>query len=185
MTTMRLFFALQPEPAQRAAIAAATLATAQAMGAKPVAQADLHMTLAFLGEVATESLPGLLRATDGISSGPVQLSLTRLDCWAGSRVLCVLPEESAQVPLLQQLAASLGDAARAAGLAPDTKPFRAHVTVARKVPAPALRTHHWPELLSPPLPFTASGFVLMESTRDPEGPRYKVIHVWPPPRRDV
>ena len=107
------------------------------------------------------------------------LSLAQIDCWTGSRVLCLLPDDSAGLVAARRLAFSLNETTRAAGLALDEKHFRAHVTIARKVPTGACRSTHWPEALPAPLPFTAHGFVLMESTRDPEGSRYKVIHAWP------
>jgi 2'-5' RNA ligase len=153
--------------------------TVHALGAKPLADADLHLTLAFLGDVAAEDVAGLLRATEGVASAPVQLSLAQVDCWSGSRVLCLLPDDSAELAEARRLAFSLDDAIRAVGLAPDAQPFRAHVTIARKVPPAALRSRQWPEPLRAPLPFTANGFVLMESTRAPEGRRYNVIHAWP------
>lgn len=179
----RLFFALQPEPAQRAAIAAGMLPAVQALGAKPVAEADLHLTLSFLGEVAAEAIPALLLATEGIASMPIELSLAQVDCWKGPRVLCLLPEDSAGVAAARRLASSLGEASRAAGPAPDERAFRAHVTIARKAPSAAFHSRHWPEPLRAALPFTASSFVLMESTPAPAGQRYNVVRSWPP--RDV
>ena len=175
----RLFFALQPQPAQRAAIAGRMQPMVQTLGARPVADTDLHLTLAFLGEVAPEAIPGLLREACRVAPAPVRLSLAKIHCWTGSRVLCLLPDDSAGLVAARRLAFSLNETIRAAGLALDEKHFRAHVTIARKVPTGACRSTHWPEALPAPLPFTAHGFVLMESTRDPEGSRYKVIHAWP------
>lgn len=181
----RLFFALRPERAQRIAAAAGTQPMVQALGARPVADADLHLTLAFLGELATQAVPGLILAADRVASASIQLLLIQVDCWTGSRVLCLLPDDSAGLVAARHLALSLNDAIRAVGLAPDEKPFRAHVTIARKVPPAAFLSKRWPELLPSPLPFTADGFVLMESTRAPEGQRYNVIHAWPPRPREV
>jgi 2'-5' RNA ligase len=86
---------------------------------------------------------------------------------------------------VQALARTLAATARAGGITLDDRPFRAHVTVARKVSAAASRARRWPQPLASPLPFTANGFVLMESTREPDGPRYKVIHAWPSAPDDV
>lgn len=175
----RLFFALQPLPAEQAAISSALLSTVRAIGARPVPAADLHLTLAFLGEVAAEAIPELQHAAAAQASGMLHIRLSQMDCWKGSDVLCLLPDETAPAPFLRQLARSLGDAALAAGIALDYRPFRPHVTVARKVPPLALRVERWPQPLPAALPFTANGFVLMESTRQPQGPRYTVIDSWP------
>lgn len=180
----RLFFALQPEPAQLSAIAAAVLPIVQALDARTVTAANLHLTLAFLGEVAAETIPGLLRAAARTKPLPIRLSLTHLDCWAESRVLCLLPDDSPGLQAATRLAQGVDVAARTAGIAPDKRPFRAHVTVARKVSA-AARARRWPEQLPVPLPFTADGFVLMESTRETEGERYRAIHAWPAAPTDM
>lgn len=150
----RLFFALQPEPAEQAAISAALLPMVRAIGARPLPAADLHLTLAFLGEVAAEALPDLQRVAAEATPKLFHLRLSQVDCWKSSGVLCLLPDESAP-------------------------------TVARKVPPVALRAERWPQLLPVALAFTANGFALMESTRQPEGPRYRVIRSWPPRAGDM
>jgi RNA 2',3'-cyclic 3'-phosphodiesterase len=59
------------------------------------------------------------------------LRFTRLAHWREPQVLCALaPRADARVAALAQ---ALKAAAAAAGFLPDLKPFRAHVTVARKV----------------------------------------------------
>lgn len=174
----RLFFALQPKPDQQVAIAAALLPMVRALGARPTQGVDLHLTLAFLGEVPAEANPGLQRAAASAGSPLLDLRLARADFWQGARALCLLPEDDA-TQSLQPLVRTLADAALGAGIRLDDKPFRPHVTVARKVPPADLRRWQWPQTLPSPLPFTADGFVLMESTCKREGPRYRVIHAWP------
>lgn len=175
----RLFFALQPQPAEQAAILTALLPLVHALGARSTPQADLHLTLAFLGEVPADAMPVLQHAAADAATGPFALQLCCVDYWARPGVLCLLPEETAISRSIRQLARTLGDAAQIAGKATDDKPFRPHVTVARKVPRVAPQMSSWPQPLRTPLPFTAHGFVLMESTSQQEGPRYKVIHSWP------
>ena len=67
------------------------------------------------------------------------------------------------------LAAALRDATAAAGFRPDLKPFRAHVTVARKVArfatAPVLR----------PVVWRFAAFALLESRTEESGAVYSVI----------
>ncbi|HWL62450.1 MAG TPA: RNA 2',3'-cyclic phosphodiesterase [Steroidobacteraceae bacterium] len=178
MRMPRLFFALQPKPAEQAAISAALLPVVHAFGARPMPQADLHLTLAFLGEVPADAIPGLQRAAVNVATALLSLQLSRIDYWAAPGVLCLLPEEATTAKPVQ-LAQALAVAAISCGVRMDEKPFRAHVTVARKVPPAASGKGPWPRPLREPLPFTADGFVLMESARQREGPRYKVIHSWP------
>ena len=57
----------------------------------------------------------------------------------------------------------------AAGFSPDLKPFRTHVTVARKVA-------HAPSTLAvQPVLWRFDAFALIESRTDPGGPVYSVI----------
>jgi 2'-5' RNA ligase len=173
----RLFFALQPELAQRIDIAAAVQPLAQALGARPVPAANLHLTLCFLGEVTEQRLPPLQEAVSDFPPVRLPLTLTHLDYWPASRVLCLLPEQTASLRSAGALAQQLHEAARSAGLFIDEKPFRAHVTVGRKVSA-TRPPRHWPEPLQAPLPFISNGFVLLQSSPGPEGSHYLPVRAW-------
>jgi len=134
--TRRVFFALWPSDAERRALAAATQAQIEAAAGRAVPLADLHVTLAFLGDVAAARLGELAGLGQQVAVSwqgpiPIELSFERLACWRRPQILCVLeraPGESAAL-----LAGALKRAALAAGFAPDLKPFRAHVTVGRKL----------------------------------------------------
>ena len=67
------------------------------------------------------------------------------------------------------LAEALKDATAAAGFSPDLKPFRAHVTVARKV------AHAPRELALRALIWHFDSFGLIDSRTEPSGPVYSVI----------
>jgi 2'-5' RNA ligase len=175
----RLFFALQPQPAQCAAIAAATHPLLPVVGGELVVDSNLHLTLCFLGEVPEGNMATLLRAADAVPPPPCGLSLTQVDYWPGPRVLCLLPKDDARLEVVRQLADRLRAALQGSGIELEHMPFHAHVTVARKVPARLAHAVRWPQPLDPPLEFTCSGFVLMQSTRNPTGPRYPVLGRWP------
>jgi 2'-5' RNA ligase len=170
--TRRLFFALWPSNADRQALAAATQAPIEAAQGRAVALANLHVTLAFLGDVAAARLGELADLGREVAAcwkgpTPIALSFERLACWRRPQILCVLeraPGESAAL-----LAGALKSAALAAGFAPDLKPFRAHVTVARKVvqlrSAAAIETVTW----------ESAAFALVESRSGAAGPLYSVL----------
>lgn len=175
----RLFFALQPEPGQKLEIARSVQPWLKSPGGKAVPAPDLHLTLCFLGEVPQMRIAALLEAAAGIQAQRLQLRLSRIDHWRAARVLCLLaPEEDAGVQAAARLAGQLRAAARDIGLQLDARPFRAHVTVARKVPAGMTGAGAWPQELVRPLPFHANGFALMESRPDSAGPRYSVYREW-------
>lgn len=180
----RLFFALQPAADQQLAMTGAAAAPVREMGGVTLTVTDLHLTLCFLGTVAEESLPELVTSAGRIRPRRLQLPLSRMDFWTGSRVLCLLPADHHQdEPALALLAQQLRDVAQNCGLHPDAMDFRPHVTVARKVPSRTALLRPWPQELQQPMAFDANGFVLMQSASTPGSPRYTVRHAWPSARR--
>jgi len=112
---------------------------------------------------------------------PLLVSFDRLAYWARPQILCALgsgePEAAQPVGEPSEvdpagapaLSATLKSEATAAGFSPDLKPFRAHVTVARKVA-------HAPSALAlQPVLWRFDAFALIESRTDPAGPIYSVI----------
>jgi 2'-5' RNA ligase len=178
----RLFFALLPAPAERAAMHATAQSLVRRTGGRTVAMDDLHLTLCFLGEVSSEKARQLPAAVERIKAPAIHLMLDRADAWPRARVLCLLPSPGAEVERTGKLAAALAAASHSIGLEPDDKPFRAHVTLARKLPAAAIRGAPWPVALDQPLALHADGFALMSSTGAGDAPRYKVVHAWGPGR---
>jgi 2'-5' RNA ligase len=76
------------------------------------------------------------------------------------------------------LSDSLSAAMRAADFSPDIKPFRPHVTVARKVPADGARALEWPRPLANAFGIRCGKFVLMRSDRGAAGSIYSVVDEW-------
>jgi RNA 2',3'-cyclic 3'-phosphodiesterase len=172
----RLFFALWPETAERIAMAAATADAVAASGGRAVPEGQLHLTLAFLGAVPaarSAELQTLVRQV-GAAWPPVMpvppLSFTRVTLWRKAQVLVALAEVHAE---LAAVAEALREGALAAGLSPDLKPFRAHVTVARKV-ARALRSAPLTRVL-----WSCRQIALVESRSSSEGPLYSVVESAP------
>ena len=134
--------------------------------------ASLHVTLAFLGSVPQSQRPQLESIAREQSSAcaqevPLLLTFERLAHWPRQQVLCVPATE--QSGGAHALAAALRDAAAAAGFRPDLKPFRAHVTVARKVTrfARALSLH--------PVVWRFTAFALLESRTEERGAAYSMV----------
>jgi RNA 2',3'-cyclic 3'-phosphodiesterase len=175
----RLFFALWPDAAQRAALTEASGQAVRHSGGCPVPGAKLHVTLAFLGSVPEPRLAELSelarRAAAAFpgSALPVRITLQDFEHWVKPQVLAVLGrDEPAQLSPASgagQLARALTSASGAAGFSPDLKPFRAHVTVARKV-ARAPRPNEMREVR-----WSFDSFALLESRTLPAGPVYSVL----------
>ncbi|HYC10458.1 MAG TPA: RNA 2',3'-cyclic phosphodiesterase, partial [Steroidobacteraceae bacterium] len=162
----RLFFALWPDEESRRALSAATARAVRRCGGRPVPVASLHVTLAFLGSVPHSQLPQLQRIAREQAAAcgqkePLCLTFGPLAHWPRQQILCLPATEGADGA--HALAAALRDATAAAGFRPDLKPFRAHVTVARKVArfarAPVLR----------PVVWRFAAFALLESRTEESG----------------
>ena len=185
--TRRLFFALWPDAQQRGALHSATRKCVRSCGGRAVPVQSLHVTLAFLGAVPEGRVPELDRIARRVAdvfpadAQPLLLTFDRLAHWAGAQILCALgtgepaavqapgepPDtDAASAPALS---ATLKNETAAAGFSPDLKPFRAHVTVARKV------VHAPSELTLQPVLWRFDAFALIESRTDPAGPVYSVI----------
>ncbi|HYL03297.1 MAG TPA: 2'-5' RNA ligase family protein, partial [Steroidobacteraceae bacterium] len=107
---------------------------------------------------------------------PLVLTLARIEYAPRAQILWVLGgRETLPGALagLQALAGAIKQATVTAGFSPDLKPFRLHVTVARKVshaPGPqAMRPVEW----------RFDGFALVESRTDPAGAVYSVVESYP------
>lgn len=170
----RLFFALWPEDAIRRKLAAAMGELQRCMTASWVQRANLHMTLAFLGDVQFDRIQAVTEAADAVALAPVAFELDRIEWWRKPRIVCLT--SSVECVALNDLAAALAGNLRATGFAIERRPFRGHVTLARKAAvAPA---EHRFDL---PIRWQASSFALVESIPDPRGSRYAIVRSWPLP----
>ncbi len=127
---MRLFFALMPDDALRAALAALGRDLAQSIGGRAVPAHNVHLTLAFLGEVEQGRVPPLRAMLGVLPRAAFTLELDRIGEWHHAGVAWIAP--SVVPPTLVALHACL-DAALADKRYPvEARPFRPHVTLVRR-----------------------------------------------------
>jgi len=174
VATRRLFFALWPSAELAAGLAAIAAAGAQRFAGRASRRETLHLTLAFLGEVAIADLPALLAAAGRVRSGPFRLQVDRFGFWRRNRLLWA---GCAPSPGLDALVAELGAALAAAGISwPDQqRAFTPHLTLARKLPAstPADEVERISCAGLPAWPCTH--FVLVASSLSAAGPFYSPL----------
>lgn len=168
----RRFFALWPGQETRHQLARAARSCLAAGAGRPVAPADFHLTLLFLGTPDATRQAGLVAAARELAPPTFELVLDRCGCFEAAGVLwlgcSVVPVE------LAELAAALAAQARALGLRPDPRPFLPHVSIARRPAMPS------PRVVTPPVRWRVDGFALLAS-RDggQDGARYLVEHRFP------
>jgi 2'-5' RNA ligase len=179
----RVFFALWPGAALRTTLARATHKAVSACGGRAVPAQSLHVTLAFLGSVAERRIGALEVIGDriaafcvgaGANAAPPELIFDRIEHWQKPQIICatVGAKYADAATVVESLADALKKETLAAGFAPDLKPFRAHVTVARKVArtTPMLDMHS--------VLWNCTGFALVESRTAAGGAIYSVINSW-------
>jgi 2'-5' RNA ligase len=159
----------------QSALADATHSAVAASNGNPVPTRNYHFTVAFLGNVHASRLADLSEsARRAAPTGPVVVTLDQLACWRRSQLLCAT--STADAPDAMALAATLKRTLLADGFTPDLdKPFRAHVTLARKVRTSIRKTS------MPPLTFSFSDFALVASQLGPQGSTYTIISRYPRP----
>jgi 2'-5' RNA ligase len=172
----RLFFALQPTPLQSEALTAAAAPVIAELGGQPVPASNLHATLCFIGAVPEENLAPLRAAAAQVRGRCATLSFDALDFWEKPEILCATAAECASA---RDLSVALANAAVTAGCSPDLKPFRAHLTLARKVRRCVAEKLAWPRALVPPVQLHCEQFVLMESRKGDAGSIYSAVESWP------
>ena len=179
--TRRVFFALWPTEEQRRALAESAQSVSQAEGWRLVPALNLHVTLVFVGSVPEARMQDLSKIADDVSStarksrelnsDQLQIAFDAVEYWRKPRIICAIVSKpsAAASALSEALKLSL----LAAGFTPDVKPFRAHVTLARKVPHGshdrALQSVHW----------RFSDFALVESRTESQGAVYRVRESFP------
>ena len=193
-----MFFALWPEQAWSVRLLEAAAPAIAAVGGRAgggsgggsggraLASVDLHVTLCFLGAVGEPELARLLEHAAAIDAAAFELEFGRLECWPEPRIMAAtvvrVPPEG------ERLAAALAGAAREAGLAPDLRAWRPHVTLLRGVaksapPAADAAAAGWPAV---GLTLPVTRFYLAESqglgpqmASATQAPRYARLASWP------
>lgn len=151
---MRLFIAINfTRGMKHALMAGVSSLRAQSHGGSFTREENLHLTLAFIGE--SERAEDISRVIEKCACPPFGISLGGSgrfgDLWWAGLAPC---------PQLDALAKALRTELKLAGFEPDEKPFRAHITLARR-----LRPSGNVNLSLPPCSMTVHRVSLMKSER--------------------
>lgn len=169
---MRLFFAVWPSEAERAALAAWQTALHAQCGGRVMRPEGLHVTLAFLGEVEEARLEALQLAAQEVVAQPSVLTLDGARYWGHNHIVYAAAAE--EPPRLLQLASGLQQNLLRHGFRLDAGRFQAHVTLLRNArcgatPLPAVAPVRW----------SVNEFALVQSVLDQHGSRYQVLARFP------
>jgi 2'-5' RNA ligase len=156
-----------PDDKTRRLIWRGTREAVAASGGRPVSVSNLHVTVAFLGNV---DMPALQQAVSvgPFATGPFELQLGRVERRARARVLWLAP--TAVPAALLALEESLWRQLVVHGFGREDRPYRPHMTLARnagRVDAEALS-----------LRWRVSELALVESVPSRSGRRYEALATW-------
>jgi 2'-5' RNA ligase len=166
----RLFFALWPTDALRAALEPGIRALQPDGAGRPQRPDQWHLTLEFLGPVPAARLADARVAADAVHAPCCEILLDAVEFWRRPEVLCLVARETP--PALVDLVDQLRRALAGRGFQVESRPFRAHLTLARKV--------HQPVDTAPfaPLHWPVESFALVESVTDRAGSVYTALAHW-------
>jgi 2'-5' RNA ligase len=166
-SSLRLFFALWPDPQTRAVLASLAEGVAAETGGRATAPDNVHLTLAFLGAQPRERAGELAARAGAIDASAFVLTLDHIDCWRKNGVAWLGTSEIPEA--LASLRSSLLASLELFGMADDPRPFAVHVTLARKITTPVRRR------LSSAIRWPIDSLALVASETRSEGPVYRVL----------
>ncbi|WP_290566973.1 RNA 2',3'-cyclic phosphodiesterase [Algiphilus sp.] len=164
-----MFFALWPDAPLRDALC--RYQRHPDAGGRPIANCQLHLTLAFAGRVSPAQGQGLRDAAATVTERRFFLSLDWLDHFRATRVQWLGPRRPPDA--LLRLAAVLRGHCRAAGIAQPEANFQPHVTLQRQIRRPLRGA------VAPALGWWVDHFVLVESGAQGRAGDYRVVSRWP------
>lgn len=178
---MRLFFALDLPPATARAVTLWRERNPIAAG-RPVPAANLHLTLAFLGELEERQLEPLCEATDAQlasrTPGAARLALDCVGYWPRPGVFW-LGSTQAPPPALQALARGLQQLGGRFGSRVPKHSWTPHITLYRGLELPPAAP-----LQPPALQLEQERLTLFRTVAGRQGVRYEALCEWPlAPRR--
>ncbi|GAC20529.1 RNA 2',3'-cyclic phosphodiesterase [Paraglaciecola arctica] len=173
---MRAFFGLSPDTKTKLAIEVWRNKAFPKFDA-PVAAANFHVTLAFLGQISPKQMDTLSEGVEQISDlHTFNVSLNRVGYWSKPKALWLGCEDT-QIEHLQ-LAKRLHQIANSVGLQLPKQDYVAHLTLARKCASnpPA-------SLIEPIFNWHNAEFHLYESVSGKKGVSYHIRQSWPLAKR--
>jgi len=142
-----------------------------AQGGRPIPSSNLHLTLVFLGATALATRECYEAAAASVNAPAMSLTFDAARFWRRSGVIWCGCETVP--PALTAMHRSLVDGLVDCGYRAETRPFAAHVTLARNV-----RRINQP-LPQPRLQWDVGEFYLMKSTTYADGAQYEALRRWP------
>jgi 2'-5' RNA ligase len=167
--TKRLFLGLGFDPDQTHSIID-WRSRALTPSANDVRAHNLHVTLAFLGQVNDSQVDALLPLLDAIEWSVFSETFSICGYWGKPKIHFIAPHTPSQQ--LVKLAADCERAARTVNIPIAKRDYQPHVTLQRKITTPV------PALFDPNITFTFDEFHLYESCSTRTGAEYTPLYTF-------
>ena len=155
MADKKLFYALWPSHRQRELLRDTINPVLSSVEGQTVDRRNWHVTLVYIGDFPEERIPELMAAMEIVDPGEIRLRFDTLTFWQRPKIACM--HAKITPPELEHLMSALQQALIPFGSEPETRVYRPHITVSRKVRAfPDVR-------LTRPIELSFSEFELVES----------------------
>jgi RNA 2',3'-cyclic 3'-phosphodiesterase len=165
---VRLFFALWPPPKTAHALNRWANAVMHEVGGTLTPPANIHLTLAFLGDADPARAQAAAKA---VSAARHELHIDDGQYWSHNKIVWVGPR-SAPAPLTD-LVKQLQAALREAGFRLEERAFAPHITVLRKTSSPRALP------LLPQVEWPVTEFLLVRSRSSANGSTYEPVERFP------
>jgi 2'-5' RNA ligase len=164
----RLFTAIDLPEEHKARLAALRDPT---LAVRWTPQAQYHLTLRFIGNVDEDMQASIEEALTAVQASGFELEGNGLGVFPSLRRPRVIYAGITPTPALLDLHQAVTHALGTVGIAPEAKPFRPHITLARlkKASVAAIRAFLRPHQSFTLAPFSVSQFHFYESLLRPEG----------------
>ena len=169
--TARLFFAAWPSPELQESLGRLAQSLKRECGGRAIPAHNIHLTLAFLGDVARGRVSRLEEIAAAVSGQRFELNIARVEYWRHNRIVWAGVEHCPGA--LRALAAGVEQALSPEGFRFDRRPYVPHITLLRDAHrAPASST-------IPAVPWRVYDLALVESVPRERGRVYEVLRDWP------
>ena len=170
---LRIFFALWPDADARDRLAALAREVAARTNGRAPPAGNLHVTLAFIGDVPPERIGALNTIGASVAARAAPFALD-FDCTGTFRRTGITWAGATRVPpTLAEMARNLFAALSAQDFAVEERAFSPHVTLARRCKTPEVRS------LAEPIGCAVTRLALDASEPGSESQRYRDLATWP------
>lgn len=169
--TIRVFFAIKPDDAALKQLAHLTKQLKSTCNGKYIKEANIHLTLVFLGEIAIDQLKLIRSAMNSITAQAFNFSIDKIGYWKQNKIIFARPNKC--VPELLALVNNIQSTLSAIGLAYDSRTYKPHITLVRKAkPIQVIPA------LAPTISWRVTEWFLIQSKQTDLGINYISLDRW-------